>query len=130
MSYFVFYMQAVADQLPQLGKRELICLLSFTCNYVVSVLRGFLFLCVLGMGFIISSPEPLGSQGELIVYQMSRRPSVGFHPPFSKIFSSKTTWPIKAKFYVEPPWEGGIKVCKNVLGHMTHDQDGLHAHIW
>ena len=27
----------VADQLPRLGKRELICLLSFACNYVVSV---------------------------------------------------------------------------------------------
>ena len=26
--------------------------------------------------FIFSSPEPLGSQGELIVYQSSRRPSV------------------------------------------------------
>ena len=25
-------MYAVADQLPRLGKRELICLLSFTCN--------------------------------------------------------------------------------------------------
>ena len=25
------------DQLPRLGKRELICLLLFTCNYVVSV---------------------------------------------------------------------------------------------
>ena len=25
------------DQLPWLGKRELICLLLFTCNYVVSV---------------------------------------------------------------------------------------------
>ena len=37
------------DQLPRLGKRELICLLSFTCNYVVFVLRGFLFLWVLGM---------------------------------------------------------------------------------
>ena len=30
------------DQLPRLGKRELICLLLFTCNYVVSVWRGFL----------------------------------------------------------------------------------------
>ena len=40
-------MLAVADQLPRLGKRELIWLLSFTCNYVVSVRRGFLFLCVL-----------------------------------------------------------------------------------
>ena len=25
------------DQLPRLGKRELICLVLFTCNYVVSV---------------------------------------------------------------------------------------------
>ena len=41
------------DQLPRLGKRELICLLLFTCNRVVSVRRGFLFLCVLGMGCVI-----------------------------------------------------------------------------
>ena len=43
----------VVDQLPRLGKRELICLLSFTCNYVVFVWRGFLFLWVLGMGYVI-----------------------------------------------------------------------------
>ena len=61
MFYVVFcilllfiYMKAVVDQLPRLGKRELICLLLFTCNYVVSVRRGFLFLCVLGMGYVIS----------------------------------------------------------------------------
>ena len=41
------------DQLPRLGKRELICLLLFTCNYEVSVWRGFLFLWVLGMGYVI-----------------------------------------------------------------------------
>ena len=41
------------DQLPRLGKRELICLLLFTCIYVVSVWRGFLFLLVLGMGYVI-----------------------------------------------------------------------------
>ena len=41
------------DQLPRLGKRELICLLLFTCNYMVSVWRGFLFLLVLGMGYVI-----------------------------------------------------------------------------
>ena len=40
-------------QLPRLGKRELICLLLITCNYVVSVWRGFLFLWVLGMGYVI-----------------------------------------------------------------------------
>ena len=41
------------DKLPRLGKRELIFLLLFTCNYVVSVWRGFLFLWVLGMGYVI-----------------------------------------------------------------------------
>ena len=41
------------DQLPRLGKRELICLLLFTCNYVVFVWRSFLFLWVLGMGYVI-----------------------------------------------------------------------------
>ena len=46
-------MQAVADQIPRLGKRELICLVSFNCNYVVSIRRGFLFLLVLGMGCVI-----------------------------------------------------------------------------
>ena len=43
----------VVDHLPRLGKRELICLLLFNCNYVVSVWRGFLFLWVLGMGYVI-----------------------------------------------------------------------------
>ena len=38
---------------------------------------------------------------------------------FSNIFSSKTTGPIKAKFHVEPPWDGGTKVCSNGPGHMT-----------
>ena len=41
------------DQLPRLGKRELICLLLFTCNYVVSVWRGFLFLWGLGIVYVI-----------------------------------------------------------------------------
>ena len=49
------------DQLPRLGKRELICLLLFTCNYVVLVRRGFLFLWVLGMGYVIQ-----GSRGRRI----------------------------------------------------------------
>ena len=46
-------MYAVVDQLPRLGKRELICLLLFTCNYVVSAWRSFLFLWVLGMSYVI-----------------------------------------------------------------------------
>ena len=63
--------------------------------------------------------------GELIVYQWSgvrrpsvRRPSVR-RPQCSKIFFSETAGPIKAKFYVEPPWEGGMIFCSRHLGHVT-----------
>ena len=38
---------------------------------------------------------------------------------FLNFFSSITTWPIQAKFYVESPWDEGRKVCSNCLGHMT-----------
>ena len=38
---------------------------------------------------------------------------------FSNVFSSETARPIKAKFYVVPPWEGGTKVYINGPGHMT-----------
>ena len=60
--------------------------------------------------------------GELIGYPWIRRPSASVvrRPfTFSNIFSSETARPIKAKFYVEPPWEGGTKVCINGPGHMT-----------
>ena len=69
--------------------------------------------------------------GELIVYPCSgvhrrrcrrrcrRRRRRRRCPPFSNVFSSETAWPIKAKFYVEPPWEGGTKVCINGPDHMT-----------
>ena len=63
--------------------------------------------------------------GELIVYPWSgvRRPSgsvvVVRRPQCSNIFFSETAWPIKAKFYVEPPWVGGTKFCSRHLGHMT-----------
>ena len=56
----IIYMLSVADQLPRLRKRELICLLSFTCNYVVSVRKVFLFFLVLGMGCVILSWHSLG----------------------------------------------------------------------
>ena len=67
--------------------------------------------------FFFSSPEPSGSQSELIVYPYSgvrcRRQQC------LNIFSSETALPIKAKFYVAPPWEGGTKVYINGPGHMT-----------
>ena len=65
---------------------------------------------------IFSSPEPWGSQGELIVYPCS---GVRRRQQCLNIFSSETALPIKAKFYVEPPWEGGTKVYINGPGHMT-----------
>ena len=73
---------------------------------------------------VISSPEPSGSQGELIVYpcsvvRPSVRPSSVRRPPFSKIFSSETAWPIKAKFYMKHLWEEGTNVYINNPGHMT-----------
>ena len=61
--------------------------------------------------------------GELIVYSCSGvrrcRRRCRCCPPFSNVFSSETAWPTKAKFYLEPPWEGGTKVCINGPGHMT-----------
>ena len=59
--------------------------------------------------------------GELIVYPCSgvRRRRCRRCPPSSNVFSSETAWPIKANFYVEPPWEGGTKVYINSTGHMT-----------
>ena len=68
---------------------------------------------------IFSSPEPSGSQGELIVYPYSAVRCRRRRQKCLNIFSSETALPIKAKFYVEPPWEGGTKVYINGPGHMT-----------
>ena len=83
----------------------------------------FFFVCL-----FFSSPEPSGSQGELIVYPCSgvrchcrchRRRRCRRRQQCLNIFSSETALPIKAKLYVEPPWEGGTKVYINGPGHMT-----------
>ena len=68
---------------------------------------------------VFSSPEPWGSQGELIVYPFS-----GVHCRRRRqqcliILSSETALPITAKFYVESSWGGGTKVYINGPGHMT-----------
>ena len=59
-----------------------------------------MFVCL----HFFSSPEPLG---------------VCVLATFSNIFSSETTGPIEAKFHVEPPWDGGMKICSNGPGHTT-----------
>ena len=72
---------------------------------------------------IFSSPEPSGSQGELIVYPYSgvccRRRHCRRRQQCLNIFSSETALPIKAKFYMEPPWERRTKVYIKGPGHMT-----------
>ena len=78
--------------------------------------------CTLDTFLVFSSPEPSGSQGELIVYPYSgvrRRRRCLWRQQCLNIYSSETALPIKAKFYVEPPWEGGTKVYINGPGHMT-----------
>ena len=55
---------------------------------------------------------------------MVRRPSVvrcrcRRNSQCSKIFFSGTALLIKAKFYVEPPWVGGMIFRLRHLGHMT-----------
>ena len=39
---------------------------------------------------------------------------------FSNFFSLETAMPIEAKFHVEPPWDGGMKVCTNGPGRITN----------
>ena len=80
---------------------------------------------ILSLSFF-SSPEPKAHRWAYRI-PMVRRPSSSVRPSvvrpsstISNIFFSKTAWPIKAKFYVEPPWEGGTKVCSRHLGHMTN----------
>ena len=34
---------------------------------------------------------------------------------FSNFFSLETARPVEAKYHVEPPWDGGIKVSTNGL---------------
>ena len=74
---------------------------------------------MLCLSWIFSSPEPSGSQGELIVYPYSGVHCRRRRQQCLNIFSSETALPIKAKFYVEPPWEVGTKVYINGPGHMT-----------
>ena len=71
------------DQLPRLGKRELICLLLFTCNYVVSVWRGFPFLWMLGMGNVILLWHSLSLLLIIFQYMLSNWP-----PNFLKLWQS------------------------------------------
>ena len=64
--------------------------------------------------FILSSPDPKAHNTHGPASVRRRPPSL----TISNIFS-KTASPIKAKFYVEPPWVRGTKVYSRHLGNMT-----------
>ena len=66
-------------RLPRLGKRELICLLLFTCNYVVFVLRSFLFLWVLGMDYVILLWHSLSLPYNYLLFFISFQPNVVYY---------------------------------------------------
>ena len=81
------------------------------CTYELQTKKTHLYLAHLSRRVI----------GELIGYSWSGiRPSSSVRrrrSQCSKIFFLKTARPIK--FYVEPPWVGGTKVCSWHLVHMT-----------
>ena len=95
------------------------CLFELRISVAVNI-SVMLRLCIL----IFSSPEPLGSQGELIVYQWILRPS-------STIFKD---------LLLRNRLANQSKIlCGASLGRgneslykwsRSHDQDGHHAHIW
>ena len=59
------------------------------------------------------------------IYEYPRSRSFIIYCPRSLIFYqfqtflSNPTGPVKAKFHVEPPWEGEAKIYSNGLGHIT-----------
>ena len=80
---------------------------------------------------IISSPEPLGSQGEFIVYPSSRRPSVR---PSSVVVNNfkhlllRNRWADQSQILCGASLGRGNDILFAASG--SHDQDGRHAHIW
>ena len=66
----------------------------------------------LQLNWFFSSPEPK-AQGELIVWDSSRRPSVrdSVRPStLSNINISETSWPIIIKIHQKHHWGGGLTV--------------------
>ena len=86
--------------------------------------------CYSIMLLIFSSPEPLGSQGELIVYALSRRPS-SVRP--SVVHNAQTSSPQKLLGRSKPNFCGASLGRGNESLYKwsrSRDQDGRHAHIW
>ena len=81
---------------------------------------------------IFSSPEPYGSQGELIVYPSSRRPSVCRRRPSSftmlKDLLLRNRWADQSQILCGASLGRGNDIL--FAASWSHDQDGRHAHIW
>ena len=77
-------------------------------------MRFFCWQVYMYLYFLFSSPEPKAHRWAYSIL-MLRRLSVQFQTSFSQ-----KPQPIKAKFYMEPPWIGGTKVWLQHLGHMTN----------
>ena len=80
---------------------------------------------------VISSPEPLGSQGELIVYPSSRRPSVRRRRPSFTMLKDllfRNRWANQSQILCGASLGRGNNILFAASG--SHDQDGRHAHIW
>ena len=85
--------------------------------YPLHVVMGIAYSC---LKYVVLAHLSQRLIGELIVYPCSGvRRCCCCCPPFSNVFSSETAWPIKTKFYVEPPREGRTKIYINGPGHMT-----------
>ena len=90
--------------------------------------------CVLSFDVIFSSPEPLGSQGELIVYPSSRRPSVRRPSSSSVVVNNfkhlllRNRWADQSQILCGASLDRGNDILFAASG--SHDQDGRHAHIW
>ena len=75
---------------------------------------------------VISSAEPLGSQGELIVYSSSRRRPSSF--TMLKDLLLRNRWADQSQFFCGASLGRGNDIL--FAASWSHDQDGCHAHIW
>ena len=118
------------DQLPRLGKRELICLLLLTCNYVVSVWRGFLFLWVLGMGCVILLWHSLSLQYDYIskMYSVLDASNGYWQIELSKDSQKYTTFntPLGSYKYLRLPFgiKSSLEVFQRTVSHILENLDG------
>ena len=68
MSHFVFHCDSCSGSITTVGEERAYLSAIVTCNYVVSVRRGFLFFLVLGMGCVILLWHFLGIPYNYLVF--------------------------------------------------------------